>query len=228
MPPPEKNYANKHYCYGRTRTETDWRTGSFHHSSNDGVIKSTLEQSVTVLLKSFREFIHFQWLICVISYSNQRTYFSVLTSYQTDFWCDEIRRLSFVFSKWRCLWWNSFPYKSRFYHITQFISLSRGSAFRTKLQMLHAENQISLDPVVRSIVSLTRSLVVKMLTVLVTTISNSQVFLLKKLWAAFANAKATHIFLAKILAYNPYLMIEVLTIRKLMISIVLNNSQKRV
>ena len=35
-------------------------------------------------------------------------------------------------------------------------------------------------PVVQSVVSLTSSLVVKMLTVLVSTISNSQVFLLKK------------------------------------------------
>ena len=51
-------------------------------------------------------------------------------------------------------------------------------------------------PVVESIVSLTSLLVVKMLTlcVLVSTISNSQVFLLKKMWVAFANAKATHIF----------------------------------
>ena len=37
-----------------------------------------------------------------------------------------------------------------------------------------------LGPVVQSIVSLTSSLVVKMLTILVSTISNSQVFLLKK------------------------------------------------
>ena len=51
---------------------------------------------------------------------------------------------------------------------------------------------------------------VKMLTVLVSTISDSQVFLLKKMWVA--NAKATHIFSAKILAYVPYLMIKVLTI----------------
>ena len=36
-------------------------------------------------------------------------------------------------------------------------------------------------PVVQSIVSLTSSLVVKMLTVLVSTISNSQAFLLKKM-----------------------------------------------
>ena len=47
------------------------------------------------------------------------------------------------------------------------------------------------------IVSLTNSLVVKMLTVLVSTISNSQVFLLKNICVAFANAKATHIFSAK-------------------------------
>ena len=37
-----------------------------------------------------------------------------------------------------------------------------------------------LGPVVQSMVSLTSSLVVKILTVLVSTISNSQVFLLKK------------------------------------------------
>ena len=37
-----------------------------------------------------------------------------------------------------------------------------------------------LGPVVQSVVSLTSSLVVKMLTVLVSTIPNSQVFLLKK------------------------------------------------
>ena len=57
------------------------------------------------------------------------------------------------------------------------------------------------------------SLVVKLLTILVNTISNSQVIFAKKMWVAFANAKATHIFLAKILAYMPYLMIKVLTIR---------------
>ena len=57
-------------------------------------------------------------------------------------------------------------------------------------------------PVVQSIVSLTSSFMVKMLTVLVSTISNSKVFL----------QKATHIYLAKILAYMPYLMIKVLII----------------
>ena len=53
-----------------------------------------------------------------------------------------------------------------------------------------------LGPVVQSIISLMSSLVVKVLTVLVSTISNSQVFLLKK-WVAFANAKAAHIFFSK-------------------------------
>ena len=53
-------------------------------------------------------------------------------------------------------------------------------------------------PVVQSILSLTSLLVVKMLTVLVSTISNSDIFA-DKMWVAFANAKATHIFSAKIL-----------------------------
>ena len=43
------------------------------------------------------------------------------------------------------------------------------------------------------------------------------------MWVAFANAKATHIFSAKILAYMPYLMIKVLTICLLTTSLVLNN-----
>ena len=59
----------------------------------------------------------------------------------------------------------------------------------------------TLGAVIQSIVSLTSSLVVKMLTVLVSTISNSQVA-----------EKNTHIFSAKILVYMPYLMIKVLTI----------------
>ena len=48
---------------------------------------------------------------------------------------------------------------------------------------IHRYTHVSLPaqgPVVQSIVSLTSLLVVKMLTVLVSTISNSQVFLLKK------------------------------------------------
>ena len=72
-------------------------------------------------------------------------------------------------------------------------------------------HQKVLGPVVQSIVSLTSSLVVKILTVLVSSISNSQIFLLKKMLIAFA--KAAHIFSAKILAYMPYLMIKVLIIR---------------
>ena len=51
---------------------------------------------------------------------------------------------------------------------------------------------------------------VKMLKVLVSIISNSQVFLLKNV-SSFC--KATHIFSAKILAYMPYLMIKILTVR---------------
>ena len=58
-------------------------------------------------------------------------------------------------------------------------------------------------PVVQSVVSLMSSLVIKMLIALVSTISNSQLFLLKKM---------CHFFSAKILAYMPYLMIKILTI----------------
>ena len=72
-------------------------------------------------------------------------------------------------------------------------------------------------PVVQSIISLTRSLVVKMLTVLVSAISNSQVFLLKK---------CDKLFSAKILAYMPYLMNKVLTIHQLTTSFVSNNWAK--
>ena len=59
-------------------------------------------------------------------------------------------------------------------------------------------------PVVQSIISLANSLVVKTLIVL-------------------ENAKATHIFSAKIVAYMPYLMVKVLTIHLLTPSLVLNN-----
>ena len=45
----------------------------------------------------------------------------------------------------------------------------------------HQSASEDLGPVVQSVISLTSSLVVKMLTVLVSTISNSQAFLLKKL-----------------------------------------------
>ena len=68
-------------------------------------------------------------------------------------------------------------------------------------------------PVVQSIVSLMSSLVVKMLTVLVSTISNSQVFLLNTNVSSFCECKIYAHFSAKILAYMPYLMIKVLTIR---------------
>ena len=48
-------------------------------------------------------------------------------------------------------------------------------------------------PVVQSVVSLTSSLIVEMLTVLVSIISNSQVFLLKNV-SSFCKCKGTHIF----------------------------------
>ena len=64
---------------------------------------------------------------------------------------------------------------------------------------------------VQSIVSLPSSLVVKMLTV--GTISNSQVFFLKKNVSSFCKCKSYSHFSAKILAYMPYLMIKILTIR---------------
>ena len=75
------------------------------------------------------------------------------------------------------------------------------------------KEHIHLGSVVQRVISLTSSLVIKMLTVLVSTISNSQVFLLKNMSVVLVFAKATHIFSAKILAYMPYLMIKVLTIR---------------
>ena len=57
-------------------------------------------------------------------------------------------------------------------------------------------------PVVQSIVSLTSSLVVKMLTVLVSTMSNSQVFLLKKNVSSFCKCKSySHCFSKNISVY---------------------------
>ena len=76
-------------------------------------------------------------------------------------------------------------------------------------------------PVVQSIVSLTSSLVVKMLPVLVSTISNSQVFLLKNvsIYATFNDQRFNDILLSpgilhlfQQLAYMPHLMIKVLMI----------------
>ena len=66
--------------------------------------------------------------------------------------------------------------------------------YKMPLKKEHNAHKINLGPVVQSIVSLTSSLVVKMLTVLVSTTSNSQVFFAEKMRVAFANAKATHIF----------------------------------
>ena len=69
-------------------------------------------------------------------------------------------------------------------------------------KFLHADKAYDQDPVVQSIISLMSSLVVKMLIVLVSTISNSQVFLLQM-------QKLLTFFSAKILAYMPNLMIKV-------------------
>ena len=63
--------------------------------------------------------------------------------------------------------------------------------------------QIYQGPVVQSIVSLTSSLVVKILTVLVSTISNSQVFFAEKNVSSFCKCKSYSHFSAKILAYMP-------------------------
>ena len=57
-----------------------------------------------------------------------------------------------------------------------------------------------LGPVVESVISLTSLLVVKMLTVLVSTLSNSQVFFLEKYEKLLQMQKLLK-FLAKILAY---------------------------
>ena len=70
-----------------------------------------------------------------------------------------------------------------------------------------------LAQVVQSMVSLTSSLVVKTLTVLVSTISYSQVHLLNKCEKLLQMQKLLTFFSAKILAYMPYSMIKVLTIR---------------
>ena len=60
-------------------------------------------------------------------------------------------------------------------------SISRGASNEYPQHNFYAEMiKKYLGPVVQSIVSLTSSLVVKMLTILVSTIYNSQVFLLKK------------------------------------------------
>ena len=75
----------------------------------------------------------------------------------------------------------------------------------------------SQDPFVLSIVSLTSLIVVKMLTVLVSTISNSQVFFSekkkkKKKKKNILQMQKLLTFSAKILAYMPHLIIKGLTI----------------
>ena len=79
-------------------------------------------------------------------------------------------------------------------------------AWKSLVIIIFYQSKTYLSPVVQSVVSLTYSLVVKMLTVVESTISNSQIFLLKKC------EKLLTFFSAKILAYMPYLMIKILTI----------------
>ena len=69
-----------------------------------------------------------------------------------------------------------------------------------KYYTLRSRLTIKIDnqgPVVQSIVTLTSSSVVKMLTVLVSTISNSQVFLLKKNVSSFCKCKSYSHFFSK-------------------------------
>ena len=61
-----------------------------------------------------------------------------------------------------------------------FLMLQRRQIRHFCLFQMHLDNEFQ-GPVVQSVVSLTSALVVKMLTVLVSTISNSQVFLLIKM-----------------------------------------------
>ena len=70
----------------------------------------------------------------------------------------------------------------------------------------------NLGPVVQSIVSLTSLLVVKIITVLVSTISNSQLFLLKNC-DYFLQLKKLFTFFQQKCLTMPYLIIKVLTIR---------------
>ena len=76
--------------------------------------------------------------------------------------------------------------------------------------------------VVQSIVSLTSSLVVKILTVLVSASSDYRCFA-EKLWVAFAMQKLLTFSSAKILTYMPYLLFKVLMVSWLTTLLVLNN-----
>ena len=112
---------------------------------------------------------------------------------------------------------NSPMVRSSFFFILTFTTLGAKSAddklliffsyFSISCKLSNCQNLFSgkknsnlpsmLGPVVQSIISLMSLLVIKMLTFLVSTISNSQVFLVKKMWVAVANAKTTHIFQQK-------------------------------
>ena len=98
----------------------------------------------------------------------------------------------------------------RSFLFSYFVNLDKKTKTKKQKKKTKKKKKTSSGPVVQSIVSVTSSLVVKMLTALVSTISYSQVFFAENV-SSFC--KAFHIFSTKILAYLPYLMIKVLTIR---------------
>ena len=95
------------------------------------------------------------------------------------------------------------------------------NSFWLKKSSLSGDTYInSQGLVLQSIVSLMSSLVVKMLTVLVSTIYKSRVFLLKNV-SSFC--KSYSHFFSKNISIMPYLIINYLTIHYRMTSLVLNN-----
>ena len=97
---------------------------------------------------------------------------------------------------------------------------------KDQIKLLYEQFDLYLKyqgPIVQNIVRLTSSLVAKTLNVLGSTISNSQVFLMNKCELLLQMQKLLTFFSANILAYMEYLMIKVLTIRKLATSLVLYN-----
>ena len=135
---------------------------------------------------------HFSWVGLVLLAVNQ--YFVHILWQVTD----------------NCLSWKSAEEEWWWQKLFLDQSLWKLCSHLRKLQRLFPFKE--LGPVVQSIVSLTSLLVIKMLTVLASTISNFTGIFAAKMWVAFVNANATHIFSVKILAYMPYLMIKILTI----------------
>ena len=74
---------------------------------------------------------------------------------------------------------------------------ARWQIHRNRIEYSEEQQRIRSGPVVQSFVSLTSSLVVKMLTVLISRISNSQAFLLKKNVSSFCKCKSYSHFFSK-------------------------------